>query len=743
MSIGVSMQRWSKDTRKDSSRAGRDAQGTLQTVRDGAAKLDRMGRDLGSKLHRTKKTAKHGYNLRRRLREWHKKEGSTKTCPRIPRIIEHPPPLEDSLPSPSERVRRPSDASSTSTIRRRSVGSFSAPTSSKTSFGDMSKQPESMDASPADLTASSSLQPTAMDKSAGRPTTPTKTTTWPRSKTEEPLRENISEEEKEIRKAKDKFFTSHISEQSLQEPKHEVVQEDVKPPLQLQEPKGSFPSANEVALLKERMKMRYSPVVMTRSLETVEAQRARSGDQENAAEFIEHWENDLLPELARLLDKTVTGPYSINIRTGKELGHRIIDVMTNANDGKKLETAFEKKKDELFPADLSSKTTFEFRGGKRRNCVSTTSPSSSISLDPVVNGSRHTIPLMGDSVGSTSEGCGGSATVGPTLKIDNKFYRLLNWHTFDDGRDGKNRKWTARTPPELHAVHPSPDDLKQRPPAQDHIQLGKTVAYSGLMYQSRRVSRSMDGAPAGGSIQVITDWVLCEAPANEAPIPNQVRRKTVLKKRGSLSPDIVATADPVRPIGIPAAIVFSTGRSSGYTEGKICLSLGYSKLEDGTVTRDWAIESINPPDQIWNLRQMGIEGDSGAGIVDKKTNRLIGQLWGRNCYDENPNLDCITYFTAMSDIYDDIQERFLGGCSRPVLPGERPASDARGGEVDRPLQSGLQSIVENVMASCSSSFEMRSSARRTFVRGVEGKSFAKDWVIFNHANTWPTNPLTA
>lgn len=578
-------------------------------------------------------------------------------------------------------------------------------------------------------------------EAAERQATPMKTQkTWPLRKADNPPDRILSKEEKEVQEAKIKIFVTQTYKFAGDESKEVVVDENGESRSQTQCNNTPMPANDTTAEIATEM---------TKILDESAKQRP---ERERAARFVQLWERALLPELAKILKEEIGGAYSINVRRGKAPGHRIIEVMTKKNAGEKLEAEFVSKKNEILSADLSTKTVFEFRGGTRGPCSDENGSQAWLPsyindmLEPLINHFRHEPPRMGDSVGCVSNDCGNSATIGPTLKIDNTSYRLLNWHTFDDGRNGRNRKWSGQTPPRIDVVHPSPVDLRRLDTDRGHVTIGTTVAYSGPMYLSSRVSGSMRQGPIEEPFKVVTDWALCKTAPDETP--NKIRRITVEERQNSLSGSIIATADPHLLVGDQEAVVFSTGRSSGYTEGKICETLCFSTLDDGTVTRDWVIESICPYDPLWELRGMGIPGDSGAGVIEKKTNRLLGQLWGRNFYEENESSKPrLTYFTAMSDIYDDIQERWPG-CSRPTLPGEERVPDDRNHEGD----SSPNGFSGPMMALCNyiagpgfedlagilPSRDRRSAARRTTkARNAVGELLVKHWIIFNHAKTWP------
>jgi hypothetical protein len=76
-------------------------------------------------------------------------------------------------------------------------------------------------------------------------------------------------------------------------------------------------------------------------------------------------------------------------------------------------------------------------------------------------------------------------------------------------------------------------------------------------------------------------------------------------------------------------------------------------------TREWFVEAPDDEDDedSWIIGGIGVEGDSGAGIVDCEADAFYGHLWGRNQYSgEGPR---ITYFTPAHDIFADIQEKCM------------------------------------------------------------------------------------
>ncbi|KAK8034308.1 hypothetical protein PG993_009303 [Apiospora rasikravindrae] len=415
--------------------------------------------------------------------------------------------------------------------------------------------------------------------------------------------------------------------------------------------------------------------------------------------------------------------------------------MTLGNCAKKYSDVLEAAKNELLPEEFSSKTHFDFRSGKRAYCFDDTdsqaSSQASYSAQCLVGNPHHyEVPVMGDSAGTRSND--GSATLGPLLQIGEKFYRLVNWHMFDDGREGRFRRWNMKSPPDkLDLVHPSPSDLELYSRGKQHVEIGNLVAFSGHMYKTHRPATLSDAVtnPLARSSQVTTDWALFET---KGPgLLNRIRHIVDGDKSDTAEPPITGTASEVE-IG---DVVCSTGRSSGHSFGTVC-KRGLLKNEDGTFLRNWAISSDFALDDSWH-DGMGIMGDSGAGVVNYLTNELIGQLWGRNHYDDDPKEPAITYFTTMLDIYNDIQARWPGDhCPRPKLPGEVSSTDevrdtpvTNAGDIDDMLIAEGHTPPSSEDGLNENSGARRSSIRSSILVASCGNMVAARWV--KHAATWP------
>lgn len=99
--------------------------------------------------------------------------------------------------------------------------------------------------------------------------------------------------------------------------------------------------------------------------------------------------------------------------------------------------------------------------------------------------------------------------------------------------------------------------------------------------------------------------------------------------------------------------VYSVGRTSGFQKGIINSSMSYVDFGDHQ-TRQWAV--IKLPDssgEAWVKSGIGVEGDSGAWVIDMESSKLYGMLWGRH----GEGLETVTYFMPMVEIVADIKEK--------------------------------------------------------------------------------------
>ncbi|RKK93263.1 hypothetical protein BFJ68_g15601 [Fusarium oxysporum] len=275
-------------------------------------------------------------------------------------------------------------------------------------------------------------------------------------------------------------------------------------------------------------------------------------------------------------------------------------------------------------------------------------------------------PCMGDSIGVTGNGVfeDSTATLGPCITVGGGSYWLGNFHPFMEA---------YQQLAQVEVEHPSSQDRKRcideghdAMAQETNFRLGKLEVTSGLNLKTTRISHDpyWDECDMDKPL-VVTDWALIGARTSQA----NILRKFPSETQPPTQEPTVATTTAI----VPGADVLSSGRTSGYQRGQICEIPAYvSGVENQTqkATREWFIEEPWPQEDedAWIRGGIGVNGDSGAGVVDANTHGLIGQVWGRNNY-WGPG-QRVTYFTPIADIFDDIQEK-CGQQSRPQLPQHR------------------------------------------------------------------------
>ncbi|KAI0008272.1 hypothetical protein F4779DRAFT_588034 [Xylariaceae sp. FL0662B] len=393
------------------------------------------------------------------------------------------------------------------------------------------------------------------------------------------------------------------------------------------------------------------------------------------ASFPVIWEHGVLPFLIEYMPKWCGPGHVISVTRGKKPSARRICIMTRrvVSTARRMVIAGHVR--DLLPENHRNLITFVFSTGKVDRLVWSRGLSKEMP-DDVVNPRNpfcYVSPCMGDSIGLTAEdGDEITATLGPCVTLGDGSYWLVNLHPF--------LKPFIKASQETQLVpieHPSPADRalcldESHDTLLSHgdldFRIGSLTATSGFDLKTTRLSHDpywedCDQEPP----LVVTDWALISASTRQG---NMLRKfPTTMQKRET---PITSMASIV-----PGATVCSTGRTSGFQKGQVCEIPAYvDGLENGTGkgSREWYIEEPYPYDneEEWIRGGVGVEGDSGAAIIDCESNALIGQLWGRNKYfGPGPRH---TFFTSIFDIFDDIQER-CGEPRRPQLPQYRDEAD--------------------------------------------------------------------
>ena len=412
------------------------------------------------------------------------------------------------------------------------------------------------------------------------------------------------------------------------------------------------------------------------------------GDPQPIAEnrvFVQHWEESTLPALKRKLLAGHQEHFVIALRLPRAPGAWVAEIMTDHKLPKNLEDELSRvsKKEAPFRFEI----TLEFVLGSIERCTPrTASPGPSHISAPAdseyfcapLNSKKHQRFFMGDSVGC-KECHKHVGTLGPLLQANGKAYWLVCRHIFSEEipspadlirESGDN--WSITHPANADADLTSEDGA---------IGIGRLQLHSGDFCKTAYPSKTMQVWCNLPDHKAETDWGLCLA--DQLPSPGYQNHFRVIPEDREVEP----FSNPVTTIfeeDFRGRVVRGTGRTSGYGWGRVCQSpmlINKGKRE----SYSWFIEHLDPPDspEKWLSAGLGIPGDSGAPIVDFETNHLLGQIWGYRFVKDKESEDGksqngksqdgksqgsrITVFSAISDIFHEVENEFGDQCGRPDL----------------------------------------------------------------------------
>ncbi|CAJ2509682.1 Uu.00g147080.m01.CDS01 [Anthostomella pinea] len=407
-----------------------------------------------------------------------------------------------------------------------------------------------------------------------------------------------------------------------------------------------------------------------RVVESPGSSRSRTPRLLESTSFPIVWEHGVLPFLVEFLPKWCGPGHVISVSRGSKPNTRRICIMTRrvVTRARKITIAGHVR--DLLPGTYRSTITFVFSTGAVDRLVWARGLGKDMP-DEVCsprNPFAYISPCMGDSIGANfNDGEEATATLGPCITIGGGSYWLASFHPFVSASQGAFP---------VTVEHPSPADRAQCSNERHDaltgegldFRVGNLTATSGYDLNTTRITHDpywedSDKEPP----LVVTDWILISTGSRQA---NLLRKFPTTTQRREIPVTSMSSV-------VPGAVVCSTGRTSGYQRGQVCEVPAYvdgSANGTGKASREWYVEEpeLSEDEDEWIRGGIGVEGDSGAAIIDSETNALIGQLWGRSKYfGPGPRH---TFFTPISDIFDDIQER-CGQQSRPQLPQYRDEAD--------------------------------------------------------------------
>jgi hypothetical protein len=373
-------------------------------------------------------------------------------------------------------------------------------------------------------------------------------------------------------------------------------------------------------------------------------------------ELIEKLKAVVLPGLEDKLQTLKIEQYAMTVQHGQETGKRVVEIMTPNKLPVNTLPQLKKVVHEKMPESLWGDVMIRLAVGEVTHCTMNGVLGGYPAFDGCTraagrwNIGQHDIVLMGDSISGSGSKC--AATLGPKLssKDGKRVFYLTNLHPFEDmpigysTEDDKSVTWNL--------VHPACIDCQDGVPPRP---IGRMVAHSGDVEGCTTIiSQSLRNHGIAGSGLALTDWALFECKDGPGTRSNNRLRISPTDREVETYSDKVTSIENY----FAGLIICSTGRSSGYRYGKISDIPAYMRHPTKGKTREWYIENLGRflKQDIWNYDGLGISGDSGAAVVIFESQKLAGQVYGCNTY-QNGGDPRVTYFTAMADILNDIMEK--------------------------------------------------------------------------------------
>ncbi|KAH6628277.1 hypothetical protein F5144DRAFT_492650 [Chaetomium tenue] len=359
------------------------------------------------------------------------------------------------------------------------------------------------------------------------------------------------------------------------------------------------------------------------------------------SDFASVWEHSILPLLSELIKQHCTGDFAVDVHNfperSAEAVPRVIYITLPADmDTAVLEPAVRGELARAVPERFGP-VYLKFRKGDLQR--------SQWCPEPIVGMS------IGPAKGIDAASLGGFVRVGPNL------YAMSARHVFED----------AMKLGQLRVSHPADPDL----------QLVVPPVPTGGQYGIGRVSMC---SPAGTYRPSLTFQGI--------PVPEGQKMVEMdcmeMNRRVAVNNTAMVKGNTE---------VYAMARTSGYSLGYTSDVPGVRRYK-GQERRDWTVRQYSPfklpkegqassPWQTvrqWVTSGIGVPGDSGAWLIQRSDDAVVGLIWGRNHDSGNPfERVRFAYFTPIVDILADVKQNHADGqdISLPVYRDQGLPRDGR------------------------------------------------------------------
>lgn len=203
--------------------------------------------------------------------------------------------------------------------------------------------------------------------------------------------------------------------------------------------------------------------------------------------------------------------------------------------------------------------------------------------------------------------------------------------------------------------------------------------------------------------------------------------------------------------------VYAMARTSGYSLGFTSDVPGVRRYR-GQERRDWTVRQYSPfklpkegqassPWQTvrqWVTSGIGVPGDSGAWLIQRSDDAVVGLIWGRNHDSGNPFEKVrFAYFTPIVDILADVEQNHADGqrVSLPVYRDQGLPRDGRYRNSRAPVTADMSRDPWNIYTT--RSIQENRQAQVDFIESrFVGTSVPAMEATFDRRPSPPTEPAT-
>ncbi|KAK4659939.1 hypothetical protein QC762_114720 [Podospora pseudocomata] len=421
---------------------------------------------------------------------------------------------------------------------------------------------------------------------------------------------------------------------------------------------SSFPRPIEKNDWVRRITGEQPPARVGESSQTSQAELGRLSSRSyslrvgDSNDFASVWESIVIPALTDLLQQYCDSDFAVDVHNFPELSTDAVPRVIYITLSDHVDSSFE----ETIRTELAHAVPTHFhpiylkfrRGGPQRSGMwwGQERGDHDDICEPR-NITYRPAPIMGISIGPVQ--VADAASLGGFIKIGSELYAMSAAHAFEDAVKKGHARVHHPAKPDFHKITPSDPRAKQYVIGTVAMKTPSGTLRPSLTFQNTNFSAERT--------KVEMDWCLI------GPVKNG---KNIISVP-SFQMDRCIAVEQTAPVEGNTE-VYAMARTSGYSLGFVSDVPGLQRI-GGHLRREWTVRQYSPFKhprdsrasaswqtlKQWVTSGMGVPGDSGAWLMRRSDNAVIGLIWGRN-HDYGDPLERVrlTYFTPMVDILKDV-----------------------------------------------------------------------------------------